>query len=158
VPKDRHKDDRKFQCWLKDNEIARFDRLPQLDGCKTDHERLLKLMEMAETKNEDAGELHSTITTLRTQIAKLLDDARNRVDEDKEVKELRNRLEDAELQIKKYELGHKPKAEPLSLKEPLDKLEKSFDKLNMMLPIIIEVTTEINALIPNFKSDSQNPI
>jgi hypothetical protein len=74
VPNDRHKDDRKFQCWLKDDEIARFDRLPQLDGCKGDHERLLKLMEMAETKNEDAGNLRNELKTAKLQIDKLLKD------------------------------------------------------------------------------------
>lgn len=65
--KDRHKDERKFQCWLKDNEIARFDRLPQLDGCKGDHERVLKLMEIAEKSINVKVEENEQIKSLKSK-------------------------------------------------------------------------------------------
>lgn len=73
MPKDRHKG-RKMQFYLSDDELGRLDRLPQLDGCKTDHERFLKLMEMAQGENKQTTELRSAVKTLTAQRNKLLED------------------------------------------------------------------------------------
>jgi len=131
MAKDRHKG-RKVQAYLNDDELRRFDRVRPTQG--TDKETVLKLLEIAETKNEEEQKLRHTIKEQKIQIDKLIKDAKNRVDEDKEVRDLRNRLEAAELQTNKYELeSSKPKAvkeEPkqLSKTEPLPVAEKTINR------------------------------
>lgn len=156
MSKDRHKGE-KIQFYINDDELARLDRLTV--GCETHKKRFLEVMEIAEKSVSLQKEKDEKIKTLKEQQAKLLDDARNRIDENEEIKNLRSRLGDAELHIKKSELEHCiPKAKPLILKETLNKLEKNLDCIDMMLPSIIDVTTEINALVSNSNINGEHPI
>lgn len=82
MPKDRHKG-RRMQFYLSDDELGRLDRL--VSGCKTDHERFLKLMKMAYGENEQTRTLRNKVKTLESQIEKLINDSK---DKDRKIEEL----------------------------------------------------------------------
>jgi len=90
MPKERHKG-RRFQVWIKDNDLSRFDRLTS----GKDSERFVQLLDIAEKRAEGETEkiraLRTKVATLETQKGKLFEDFHNAKDK---IEELENQLEE----------------------------------------------------------------
>jgi hypothetical protein len=99
-------------------DVPRLERLTP--GCKTPRERVLKLMEMAETKNEDAGNLRNELKTAKLQIDKLLKDLaeKPKVEPQVIIKE-----------VPKVEYRDRIVEKPIYIEKPIYKGEKIVEKI-----------------------------